>query len=252
MEKTNQEIYIPLYDTDIVNLEVTEAYIPGNCETCDYGQNYIQDIRFEAADDRSFALKFENPNSYPISVSEFTQLILNNLERYREMDYTEFKEEMKDLEDRKFSDIKQKLNPQEIEEQSVNDQEVDEEQIEKNITTPYFANKDVYALVKDPTKFITKVTWDVRNTKDTNDEAISDQAERWGRTAIKIIENGVPTYTNASADQLREIPKSTVSASKQPSIVRDTYNYVQKGLDLSDYNLQNSLRELTQTNTLEQ
>lgn len=30
------------------------------------------------------------------------------------MDYTEFKDEMKDLEDRKFSDIKQKLNPHQI------------------------------------------------------------------------------------------------------------------------------------------
>lgn len=137
---------------------------------------------------------------------------------------------MKDLEDRKFSDIKQKLNPQDVEEQSVNDQEVDEEQIEKNITTPYFANKDVYALVKDPTKFITKVTWDVRNTKDTNDEAINDQAERWGRTAIKIVENGVPTYTNASADQLREIPNSTVSAAKQPSIIRDHINMYKTNL----------------------
>lgn len=252
MNKSDADVYIPLSDTDIINLEVTEAYVPSTCETCDYGQNYIQDIRFEAADDRSFALKFENPNSYPISVSEFTQLILNNLERYRELDYTAFKEEMKDLEDRKFSDIKQKLNPQDVEEQSVNDQEVDEEQIEKNITTPYFANKDVYALVKDPTKFITKVTWDVRNTKDTNDEAISDQAERWGRTAIKIVENGVPTYTNASADQLREIPNSTVSAAKQPSIIRDTYKYVQNELNLADYNLQKSLSELEHTNTLEQ
>lgn len=252
MNKSEADIYIPLNDTDIINLEVTEAYVPSTCETCDYGQNYIQDIRFEAADDRSFALEFQNPNNYPISVSEFTQLLLNNLERYRDMDYTEFKDEMKDLEDRKFSDIKQKLNPQEVEEQDVNNQEVDEEQIEKNITTPYFANKDVYALVKDPTKFITKVTWDVRNTKETNDEAISDQAERWGRTAIKIVENGVPTYTNASADQLREIPNSTVSATKQPSIIRDTYKYVQNELNLADYNLQKSLSEMEHTNTLEQ
>lgn len=252
MEKTRQEILIPLSDTDIINLEVKEAYIPGNCETCDYGQNYIQDIRFEAADDRSFALEFENPNSYPISVTEFTQLLLNNLERYRELDYTEFKEEMKDLEDRKFSDIKQKLKPQYVDEQDVNDQEIDEEQIEKRITTPYFANKDVYALVKDPSQFITKVTWDVRNSKSTNDEVISQQAESWGRTAIKIVENGVPTYANTSADQLREIPNSTVSASKQASIIRDTYKYVQGQMDLSDYNLQKSLQEIEQSNTLEQ
>lgn len=73
-----------------------------------------------------------------------------------------------------------------------------------------------------------------------------------GRTAIKIVENGVPTYANASADQLREIPNSTVSASKQASIIRDTYKYVQGQMDLSDYNLQKSLQEIEQSNTLEQ
>ncbi len=38
----------------------------------------------------------------------------------------------------------------------------------------------------------------------------------------------------------------------QSSIVRDTYQYVQKGLDLSDYNLQQSLGELEYTDALEQ
>ena len=47
MNKSEADIYIPLNDTDIINLEVTEAYVPSTCETCDYGQNYIQDIRFE-------------------------------------------------------------------------------------------------------------------------------------------------------------------------------------------------------------
>ena len=96
------------------------------------------------------------------------------------------------------------------------------------------------------------MTWDVRNHKDANDELISDQAERWGRIAIKVVEKGVPTYANASADQLREIPRLTQSMNYQSSIVRDTYQYVQKGLDLSDYNLQQSLGELEYTDALEQ
>lgn len=163
------------------------------------------------------------------------------------MDYTEFKEEMKDSEDRKFSDIKQKLNPQEKVETRTQDSPRENQEAK-----PYFAKKDVYALVKDPSQFITKVTWDVRNSKSTNDEVISQQAENWGRIAIKIVENGVPTYANASADQLREIPNSTVSASKQASIIRDTYKHVQGQMDLSDYNLQKSLQEIEQNNTLEQ
>lgn len=132
MSKSNNKVYIPLSDTNIVNLAVREDFFPGNCDTCEYGQKYVQDVRFEAEDDRS------------------------------------------------------------------------------------------------------------------------DQAERWGRTAIKVVEKGVPTYANASADQLREIPRLTQSMNYQSSIVRDTYQYVQKGLDLSDYNLQQSLGELEYTDALEQ
>lgn len=77
-------------------------------------------------------------------------------------------------------------------------------------------------------------------------------ADSWGRTAVKIIERGVPCYQDASADQLREIPYATWSANYQSSIIRDTYNKVQKGLDLADYNLQMSVNDLTQTDALEQ
>lgn len=132
------------------------------------------------------------------------------------------------------------------------DQDIEASEYVATPAKPYFANKDVYAFVQDPTEVRTKVTWDVRNHKDANDELISDQAERWGRTAIKVVEKGVPTYVNASADQLREIPRLTQSMNYQSSIVRDTYQYVQKGLDLSDYNLQQSLGELEYTDALEQ
>lgn len=97
----------------------------------------------------------------------------------------------------------------------------------------------------------TKVLWDVRNSKDSNDEAISALADSWGRTAVKIIERGVLCYQDTSADQLREIPYATWSANYQSSIIRDTYNKVQKGLDLADYNLQMSVNDLTQTDALE-
>lgn len=249
---TDNTIFIPLNDTNIVNLAVTETYQPGYCETCDYGQRYLQDIRFEADDDRSFAIEFEDASYYPVSVAEFTQLILNNLDRYRDMDYVDFKAEMKDLEDRSYSDINRSLNGEEPEQEELFEQE---ERVEQEPTTqkqPFFTKKDVYALVKEPTETRTKVLWDVRNSKDSNDEAISALADSWGRTAVKIIERGVPCYQDASADQLREIPYATWSADYQSSIIRDTYNKVQKGLDLADYNLQMSVNDLTQTDALEQ
>ena len=44
----------------------------------------------------------------------------------------------------------------------------------------------------------------------------------------------------------------TMSVNYQSSIIRDTYNKVQKGLDLADYNLQKSVNDLAQTDALEQ
>lgn len=258
--KTDNTIFIPLNDTNIINLAVTETYQSGYCDTCDIGQNYLQDIRFEAEDDRSFAVEFEDSSYYPISVSEFTQLILNNLDRYRDMDYVDFKAEMKDLEDRSYPDIKRSLNGQELEQEDgmkredlfEQDEIIEQEPISEKPKQPFFAKKDVYALVKDPTETRTKVLWDVRNSKDSNDEAISQLADSWGRTAVKIMERGVPCYQNASADQLREIPRTTLSVNYQSSIIRDTYNKVQKGLDLADYNLQTSVNDLVQVDELQQ
>ena len=66
------------------------------------------------------------------------------------------------------------------------------------------------------------------------------------------MERGVPCYQNASADQLREIPRTTLSVNYQSSIIRDTYNKVQKGLDLADYNLQTSVNDLVQVDELQQ
>ena len=252
--KTDNTIFIPLNDTNIVNLAVTETYQSGYCDTCDIGQNYLQDIRFEAEDDRSFAIEFEDGDYYPVSVSEFTQLILNNLDRYRDMDYIDFKAEMKDLEDRSYSDIKRSLTGEEPEQEDdiALEEIVEPEQASVKPKRPFFANKDVYALVKDPSETRTKVLWDVRNSKDSNDEAISQLADSWGRTAVKIMERGVPCYQDAWADQLREIPHTTLSVNYQSSIIRDTYNKVQKGLDLADYNLQASVNNLAQVDELQQ
>ena len=168
------------------------------------------------------------------------------------MDYVDFKAEMKDLEYRSYPDIKRSLNGEEPEQEDTFEQEEIAEPEPTTQKQPFFAKKDVYALVKDPTETRTKVLWDVRNSKDSNDEAISQLADSWGRTAVKIVERGVPCYQDASADQLREIQHMTMSVNYQSSIIRDTYNKVQKGLDLADYNLQKSVNDLAQTDALEQ
>ena len=116
---------------------------------------------------------------------------------------------------------------------------------------PEFANKDVYALVQDVSQKETKVLWDIRGSKHTNDELISGKAQEMNRTAIKIISNGQPTYEHATYHQLREVPRSTYSGHTQLSIVRDTFKHLPHQMNLSDYNLQKSLSELKQDKNLQ-
>lgn len=109
---------------------------------------------------------------------------------------------------------------------------------------PIMVKKDVYALVKDPNDVRTKVLWDVRKHKESNDDAVIQLGEDWGRTVVKLVENGQPLYQNATGDQLASIPSMTLSQNFQASVIRDTLKYVQNGLSLDEYKLQSSFDDI--------
>lgn len=231
--ENNTDVLIKLKDTDITNIKTIESFTPGTCDTCDYGEKYLYDVKFETADNQEFNLNFDNRSSF--TIADFTKLIIENLDYYQNMTFTEFKQELDDYLDRNVKDIQAKLS---------NNEKLTSYQ-------PEFANKDVYALVQDVSQKETKVLWDIRGSKHTNDELISGKAQEMNRTAIKIISNGQPTYEHATYHQLREVPRSTYSGNKQLSIVRDTFKHVQHQMNLSDYNLQKSLSELKQDKNLQ-
>ena len=114
------------------------------------------------------------------------------------------------------------------------------------------AKTDVYAIVKDPTKYESKIYWDVRNTKANNDEKVIQQAESWDRTVVKIIDNGKPTLPNVTIDQLIDIPLTSRAERIVPPIVMETYRTVQNGHGLDETLLEQSVRDLTNTNELQQ
>lgn len=270
MSYEDKDVLIPLTDANVVNIKTDEFFIEG-CETCDHGSQYIQKVGFEFDDDRYFELRFEKMYSYPLDVELFTQLLLNNYERYTEMDYDEFKSTMKDLQGRSREEIEQLvqgITPENIQSEDVGDlyelyDRMDDDfelptipdKGESNLPTipdkghnnrevlPIMVKKDVYALVKDPNDVRTKVLWDVRKHKASNDDAVIQLGEDWGRTVVKLVENGQPLYQNATGDQLASIPSMTLSQNFQASVIRDTLKYVQKGLSLDEYKLQSSLDE---------
>lgn len=114
------------------------------------------------------------------------------------------------------------------------------------------AKTDVYAIVKDPTKYESKIYWDVRNSKPNNDEKVIQQAESWDRTVVKIIDNGKPTLPNVTIDQLIDIPLTSRAERIVPPIVMETYRTVQNGHGLDETLLEQSVRDLTNTNELQQ
>lgn len=111
---------------------------------------------------------------------------------------------------------------------------------------------DVYAIVKDPTKYESKIYWDVRNSKPNNDEKVIQQAESWDRTVVKIIDNGKPTLPNVTIDQLIDIPLTSRAERIVPPIVMETYRTVQNGHGLDETLLEQSVRDLTNTKELQQ
>lgn len=114
------------------------------------------------------------------------------------------------------------------------------------------AKTDVYAIVKDPTKYESKIYWDVRNTKANNDEKVIQQAESWDRTVVKIIDNGKPTLPNVTIDQLIDVPLASRAERIVPPIVMETYRTVQNGHGLDEILLEQSVRDLTNSNELQQ
>lgn len=114
------------------------------------------------------------------------------------------------------------------------------------------AKTDVYAIVKDPTKYESKIYWDVRNTKTNNDEKVIQQAESWDRTVVKIIDNGKPTLPNVTIDQLIDVPLASRAERIVPPIVMETYRTVQNGHGLDEVLLEQSVRDLTNSNELQQ
>ena len=115
-----------------------------------------------------------------------------------------------------------------------------------------FKKTDVYAIVKDPTKSESKIYWDVRNTKANNDEKVIQQAESWKRTVDKIIDNGKPTLPNVTIDQLIDVPLASRAERIVPPIVMETYRTVQNGHGLDEVLLEQSVRDLTTSNELQQ
>lgn len=93
-------------------------------------------------------------------------------------------------------------------------------------------------MVDNPEDDSSRLFWDVCNHNENNDDKVVEQANAWGRKAVKVIENGEPLLPGATKEQLSQIPISSQKRYDSPDIIPETFRQVQGGLDLDEYNLQ--------------
>lgn len=115
----------------------------------------------------------------------------------------------------------------------------------------FLQGKDVYALTDDPADEISSRFWDVRNHNENNDDKVIERANDWGKTVVKVIENGEPLLPGATKKQLAQVPISSQRRYELSDIVTETFHKVQGGLNLDEYNLQQSVDELADTQSNE-
>lgn len=115
--------------------------------------------------------------------------------------------------------------------------------------TNFLVGKDVYALVDNPEDEYSRLFWEVRNHNENNDDKVIEQANSWGRNVVKVMEDGEPLLPGATKEDLASIPISSQRRYDFPDIIPETFREVQGGLNLDEYNLQQSVDELSDSQT---
>ena len=83
---------LKLKDAVVTDIKTDSDYSPGYCDTCDIGEEYISIVEFEFTDkDLNFKVEYSSTFTEPINQAIFIRTILNNVDRFEQMGYEEFK-----------------------------------------------------------------------------------------------------------------------------------------------------------------
>lgn len=99
-DSTNNPI-ITLKDAVVTSIDYDQDFTPGQCDTCDYGDEYVQNITIDVYkpdfEYESVEITFENSSSFSINVAKLIQMLIKNLDVFKEMTLVEFKTFMESL-----------------------------------------------------------------------------------------------------------------------------------------------------------
>ena len=92
---------ITLKDAVVTSIDYDQDFTPGQCDTCDYGNEYVQNITIDIHkpdfEYESVEITFENSSSFSINIAKLIQMLIKNLDVFKEMTTDEFKTFMESL-----------------------------------------------------------------------------------------------------------------------------------------------------------
>lgn len=92
---------ITLKDAIVTSIDYDQDFTPGHCDTCNYGDEYVQEITIDVYtpdyDYKPIEITFESELRFSINVAKLIQMLIKNLDIFKEMTTEEFKTFMESL-----------------------------------------------------------------------------------------------------------------------------------------------------------
>ena len=89
-EQETTATLIQLIDDRVTRIDIDSSYTPSTCDTCDYGQAFIQNITLTFEDHGVKEYRFEDSHEYAFNEARMIFFLTNNIDQFKEMTFDEF------------------------------------------------------------------------------------------------------------------------------------------------------------------
>ena len=96
-EQETTTTLIQLQDDRVVRIEVDSSYTPSTCDTCDYGQAYIQNLILTFEKNGVAKYEFKDSEDYVFNEARMIFFLTNNIDQFKEMTFLKFDQAIRHL-----------------------------------------------------------------------------------------------------------------------------------------------------------
>lgn len=89
-EQETTTTLIQLNNDRVTRIDIDSSYRPSMCDTCDYGEAFIQEITLTFEDHGVKEYRFENSFEYAFNEARMIFFLTNNIDQFKEMTFDEF------------------------------------------------------------------------------------------------------------------------------------------------------------------